>query len=216
MRLTNVAKKALMAGSGLVLTAYVFAHLAGNLLFFAGPTAIDDYAVFLRERPALLWPARVILLAAVLIHIVTALDLYAQKSAARGEGYAYYRRITSSLGARSMLVTGIALLPFIVYHILHLTIGAVHPAFVEGAVFQNIVLGFARAPAAIFYAVVMVALSFHLSHGIFSMTQSLGAALSRPGLQVLRRVSLVLAVLLGVGFASIPITALYLAFFVRR
>jgi succinate dehydrogenase / fumarate reductase cytochrome b subunit len=209
--LTNVAKKALMAASGLVLTAYVIGHVLGNLSFFAGQEAIDAYAVALRKYPPLLWSARVILFASVLVHVVVAIDLYTKKSAARPVPYGRYKRVASSLGSRTMIWTGLVLLAFIVYHVLHLTLGVVHPAFVHGAVYQNLMRGLSVIPVAVFYVLGMVALGLHMSHGVWSMTQSVGLAVRHEGMRAIQRIAVALAVIVAVGFASIPITVVYLA-----
>jgi len=209
--LTNVAKKALMAASGLVLTAYVIGHLLGNLSFYAGQEAIDAYAVMLRKYPPLLWSARAILFASVAVHVVVAIDLYTRKLAARPVAYTRYSRVASSLGAKTMLWTGFVLLAFIVYHVLHLTLGVVHPAFVHGQVFANMIRGLSVIPVAVFYVIGMVALGLHMSHGIWSMTQSVGLAVRHEGMRAIQRIAVALAVILAVGFASIPITIVYLA-----
>jgi succinate dehydrogenase / fumarate reductase, cytochrome b subunit len=207
--ITNVTKKALMAVSGLVLTGYVVGHLVGNMTFYAGAPAIDAYSAFLHEHMAALWLARAVLFGSVVIHIVAAIDLYLRKAAARPTPYARYQRVASSLGARIMLWTGFVLLLFVVYHVLHLTLGTVHPKFVPGAVWQNLMVGLSVTPASIFYVVCMVALGLHLAHGVYSMTQSVGVALRRDGMRTLRRGALALAVILAIGFASIPLTILY-------
>ena len=209
---TNVSKKALMATSGVVLTGYVVLHLAGNLLYFAGPEALDAYAALLHKSPTVLWSARAVLLASFAVHVYLAIDLYTRKQAARPIAYGHYQRAVSSLGARSMLWTGFILLGFVVYHILHLTLGLVHPAYVPGRVHQNVSLGFSSIVPTAIYVVSMIALGLHVSHGVLSMTQSLGLTLRRDRLRALRRLSVVLALVVALGLAAIPITALVLAF----
>lgn len=203
---TNVAKKALMAVSGLVLVAFVVGHLLGNLLFYVGPAALNEYSAFLQKSTGLLWTARVILLVSVLVHIVVALDLYTRKSSARPVAYGRYTRTQASLGSRTMIWTGVVLLGFIVYHLLHLTLGVVHPAFIEHDVYDNVVRGFAVVPVSVFYWIGMTALGLHLSHGLWSMTQSVGISLRRDGMRGVRRLALFIGVLLALGFASIPLT----------
>jgi succinate dehydrogenase / fumarate reductase, cytochrome b subunit len=209
---TNITKKALMAASGIVLTVYVVMHLAGNLLYFAGPEALDAYAALLHQSPALLWFARSVLLAALAVHVFAAIDLYTRKQAARPSPYIRYERAASSPGARTMLWTGLILLAFIVYHILHLTLGTLHPSFVPGAVHSNVTRGFASILPTVLYAGSMIALGLHVSHGVLAMTQSLGLTLRRDGLRGLRRFSAALAIIVALGLAAIPITALALAF----
>lgn len=205
---TSVVKKAAMAASGLVLSLYVVGHLAGNLLYYAGPARLDAYGAFLHASPVLLYCARAVLLVSVVVHVAVALDLYTRKTLARPIGYTRRDPVASSLGARTMMFTGIFLLVFIAVHLLHLTIGVLDPAFVPGAVWHNVTSGFSRAPMVVFYVVCMAALGLHLSHGLVSMTQSIGLVLEKRKLASLGRFALALAALLALGFASIPITAL--------
>ncbi|MRG97400.1 succinate dehydrogenase cytochrome b subunit [Polyangium spumosum] len=208
---TSVAKKALMAVSGLVLTVYVVVHLAGNLLYFAGPEALDAYAALLHKSPTVLWSARAVLFAAFAVHVFYAIDLYTRKASARPVAYGRYERAVSSPGARTMIWTGFVLLGFVVYHVLHLTLGLAHPAFVPGRVHRNVSIGFSSIVPTVMYVGSMIALGLHVSHGVLSMTQSLGLTLRRQGLRGLRRFATVLALIVAVGLAAIPITALALA-----
>ncbi|HVK64197.1 MAG TPA: succinate dehydrogenase cytochrome b subunit [Polyangium sp.] len=208
---TSVAKKALMAASGIVLTGYVVLHLAGNLLYFAGPEALDAYGALLHKNPALLWSARTVLFAAFCVHVVVALDLYTRRQVARPISYGRYERAASSLGARTMLWTGLILLGFVIYHVLHLTLGLFHPAYSPGRVYSNISIAFASIVPTVIYVVSMIALGLHVSHGVLAMTQSLGLTLRRERLRGLRRFAAVLAWIVTVGLAAIPITALTLA-----
>jgi succinate dehydrogenase / fumarate reductase, cytochrome b subunit len=209
---TNVAKKALMATSGVVLTGYVVLHLAGNLLYFAGPEALDAYGALLHKNAALLWSARAVLLAAFATHVFVAVDLYLRRQSARPIAYGRYTRAVSSLGARTMLWTGFVLLGFVVYHVLHLTLGFGHPAYIPGRVHHNVSLGFSSIVPTVIYVGSMIALGLHVSHGVLAMTQSLGLTLRRDRLRGLRRLSVVLALIVAVGLAAIPIAALALAF----
>ncbi|MDI1482269.1 succinate dehydrogenase cytochrome b subunit [Polyangium sp. y55x31] len=210
--MTGVAKKALMAVSGIVLTVYVVLHLAGNLLYFAGPAALDAYGALLHKNPALLWSARAVLFASFCIHVAAALDLYMRKQVARPISYGRYERAASSLGARTMIWTGLILLGFVVYHVLHLTLGITHPAYVPGRVYSNVSVAFASVVPTVIYVVSMIALGLHVSHGVLAMTQSLGLTLRRDRLRGLRRFSVVLALIVALGLAAIPITALALSF----
>ncbi|WP_170229315.1 succinate dehydrogenase cytochrome b subunit [Polyangium fumosum] len=208
---TSVAKKALMAASGVVLTAYVVLHLAGNLLYFAGPEALDAYSALLHENPALLWSARTVLFASFCIHVVVALDLSMRRQVARPISYGRYERAASSLGARTMLWTGLVLLGFVIYHVLHLTLGLFHPAYSPGRVYSNVSVAFSSIVPTVIYVVSMIALGMHVSHGALAMTQSLGLTLQRDRLRVLRRLAAVLALVVAVSLAAIPITALALS-----
>ncbi|MDI1446139.1 succinate dehydrogenase cytochrome b subunit [Polyangium sp. 6x1] len=208
---TSVTKKALMATTGVVLTAYVVLHLAGNLLYFAGPEALDAYGALLHRNAGVLWSARAVLFASFCIHVVLALDLSMRRQVARPISYGRYERAASSLGARTMLWTGLVLLGFVVYHVLHLTLGLFHPAYAPGRVYSNVSVAFSSVVPTVIYVVSMIALGLHVSHGALAMTQSLGLTLRRERLRALRRLSVALALIVAVGLAAIPITALALA-----
>jgi succinate dehydrogenase / fumarate reductase cytochrome b subunit len=204
---TSVVKKAAMAASGFVLSLYVVGHLAGNLLYYAGPERLDAYGAFLHASPVLLYCARAVLLVSVAVHVAVALDLSMRKSLARPIASTRRDPVASSLGARSMLASGIFLLVFVVVHLLHLTLGVLDPGFVQGAVWRNVTSGFSGTPMVVFYVVCMAALGLHLSHGLVSMTQSIGLVLDKKTLASLGRWALAIAALLALGFASIPIAA---------
>lgn len=205
---TAVGKKVLMALSGLILFGYVIVHVLGNLQVFTGAEDLNAYGAFLREFPSLLWGVRIILLLAVTVHIITAIQLARLRARARPERYAYRRReVQASLPSLIMFWSGIGLLVFIVYHLLHLTFGTVHPQFIEGDIYFNLVRGLQSIPVSAFYIVSMLFLGLHLIHGIWSMSQSLGVSHPRysRGIQVF---SVIATVLIVLGFISIPLSVL--------
>lgn len=204
---STIGKKIIMAVTGLVLVLYVFAHLLGNLQVFAGPEKIDAYGRLLRAAPALLWFARIVLLAAAVAHAWAGIELQLRARRARGVAYADYRPGASSVASRTMLWSGLLLLGFIVYHVLDLTVGVVHPDFREGEIFHNVVVSFGRVLGVAIYLVSMAALGFHLWHGVYSMFQSLGLSNRRLTPQV-QRFAAGLSVVLALGLASIPIAVL--------
>jgi succinate dehydrogenase / fumarate reductase, cytochrome b subunit len=176
-----VGKKAVMAVSGLVLFAFVLGHMLGNLKLYMGPRAINDYAAFLRsagapELPpgALLWTVRLVLLAAVGLHMGAAWQVSRASWAARPHAYAVRPRIHTTYASRTMRWGGVIILLFVIYHLLHLTWGTLHPSFVPGDVYHNVVSGFQVWWVALFYVAAQVALGFHLYHGLWSLFQSLG------------------------------------------
>jgi succinate dehydrogenase / fumarate reductase cytochrome b subunit len=214
---TMVGKKVVMAVTGVVLVGFVIAHMIGNLKIFLGPEALDSYALFLRTMgeplvpyETLLWTARFILLASVGLHIVAAVQLTQMNWAARPQGYATKRSIATSYAARTMRWSGVIVALFVVYHLLHLTVGAV--GFQPGGfhhlkVYDNVVAGFSVWYVSLIYIVAMAALCLHLDHGAWSMLQTLGlnnAAIS-PALRILSRV---LAILVFAGFISVPVAVL--------
>jgi succinate dehydrogenase / fumarate reductase cytochrome b subunit len=176
-----VGKKAVMAGSGLVLFGFVLLHMVGNLKLYEGRQALNSYAVFLRRAgtPALpegglLWSLRVVLLAAVALHIWAAWQLTLLSREARPSRYVVASRIHTGYASRTMRWGGVIVLLFVIYHLLHFTWGTVHPRFIAGDVYHNVVSGFQLWWVALFYVVAQVALGCHLYHGLWSLFQSLG------------------------------------------
>jgi succinate dehydrogenase / fumarate reductase cytochrome b subunit len=204
---STIGRKVVMAASGIVLVVYLIGHTAGNLLVFRGPQAINDYAHFLQSSGALLWTVRIILLLALVFHVHSAWSLAREARAARPTDYRRLEKQSSGWPARSMGWGGVLLLVFVIYHILHFTTGTVHPRFAPGNVYGNLVTGFRVPWVAIFYLLAMVALALHLRHGVWSVFQTLGV--SHPHVSPLRRrLAVLLAVLVPVGLATIPLAIL--------
>ena len=196
-----------MAASGAVLFAFVVAHMAGNLQVYLGPTAINAYAEKLRHVPALLWAARLGLLAAVTAHIASAYSLTRTSQEARPVGYRARETRESTYASRTMRWSGVILLLFVVYHLMHFTFGNVHPSFVPGDVFHNVVAGFRSPAVSGFYVAAMAALGLHLYHGVWSMMQTVG--LSHPRYDHLRHAfATLVAVVIVAGNISFPLAVL--------
>lgn len=198
-----------MAVTGFILFGFVVAHMIGNLQAYLGPEALNAYAVWLREllHGAGLWIARAVLLLSVILHIGSATALTIDNRRARPVGYRRREYDRSTYASRTMVWSGPILLLFIIYHLLHFTFGTVHPSFVEGDVYHNFVAGFQVVPVSIFYIVAMLALGYHLYHGIWSMLQTLG--LSHPRYNFLRHgfAGLMTAIVV-VGNISFPLAVL--------
>jgi succinate dehydrogenase / fumarate reductase cytochrome b subunit len=205
----SVGKKIVMAVTGLVWVAYLITHVLANLLVFQGPGKINAYAAFLHGTGGALWAARVVLIAALVFHVVAAAQLAGRRAEARPTGYASGRQPqVSTWASRSIRWGGALILLFLVYHILHFTVGTAHPSFVEGNPYHNVAAGFRSLPVVVIYSLAMVAVGLHLYHGVWSSGRSLGV--SPPSPRPLRRtIALVLAILVWLGFTIIPI-AVYL------
>ena len=211
---SSLGKKTLMALSGLVLVGFVIMHLAGNLLVFAGPEALNAYAQKLRHFPALLWSARLALLASVVVHIVTSIQLARENAAARPQRYAVYRTSEATLSSRTMMLSGLLLLAYVVYHLLHFTFRTAHPQLSRAVdslgrhdVYAMVVSSFRQPSISLVYVAAMWLLCLHLAHGIASAFQTLGLTNERtlPILTVLGRL---LAVALFLGYSAIPFAIL--------
>jgi succinate dehydrogenase / fumarate reductase cytochrome b subunit len=202
---SSVGKKAVMAGTGILMVAYLITHVLANLLVFQGPAKINAYSRFLHGTGGALWAARLVLFVAVVLHIVAAVQLTARRRAARPVGYAAGRETqVATFAALTIRWGGVLILVFLVYHILHFTLGAVHPSFVEGDPYHNVVAGFTNPLVVVFYEIALAAVGLHLYHGVWSSGRSLG--MSAPSPRPLRRqLALALAVLVWAGFAVIPV-----------
>jgi len=202
---TSVGKKAVMAITGLIMVAYLITHVLANLLVFQGPSTINAYSAFLHGTGGALWAARLVLFVAVVLHIVAAVQLTARRQTARPAGYAAGREPqVSTIASRTIRWGGGLILVFLVYHILHFTLGTVHDSFVDGDPYHNVATGFGNPLVVVFYELAMAAVGLHLYHGIWSSGRSLG--MSSPSPRPLRRqLALALSVIVWGGFAAIPI-----------
>jgi succinate dehydrogenase / fumarate reductase cytochrome b subunit len=199
---TSVGKKGIMAVTGTVLVLFITVHMLGNTHLWekAGKeglqvgwgdgriTPMDYYARLLRTFPVVLWAFRTVMLVTALLHVITGVRLWLANRRARPIGYAHMSTVKASLASRTMIYTGAIVMAFIVYHLLHLTLGRAGP-FEEGRVYDNVVQGFQISTISVLYIVGQVLLFFHLTHGIPSLFQTLGfnhpkykAAVERAGL----------------------------------
>jgi succinate dehydrogenase / fumarate reductase cytochrome b subunit len=204
---STLGKKVVMAVTGAILFGFVIVHMLGNLQVYLGPEKINAYGALLHSNPGILWAARGVLLLAVALHIVSALQLWALNRKARPVAYVRKKSVGSDYASRTMMWSGPILFFFIVYHLLHLTGGQAHPQFKEGDVYHNLVAGFQQTPAALAYIVAMIMLANHLYHGAWSMFQSLGV--NHPKYTpILKRFSAIAAIVIAVGNISIPVSIL--------
>jgi succinate dehydrogenase / fumarate reductase cytochrome b subunit len=213
---STVSLKILMAVTGLLLVAFLFAHMAGNLKIFVGAESFDHYAHWLRTigTPLLpeawyLWIQRTVLTVALIGHVVAATILARRARQARPVRYAHRAKVQGSYAARTMRWGGLIVLLFVIYHILDLTTGTLNPVADPRHPHANVVADFApgRWYVTLFYTLAIVAVGLHLRHGIFSAVRTLGQQTPR-GEFVAKRVSLALAVILVVGYLSVPFAVL--------
>ena len=203
---SSVGKKVVMAVTGVIGIGFLILHVLGNLLAFRGPTALNSYSHFLKSTVELLWLLRVVLIVSVILHVLAAYQLTIQNRAARPAGYARYEPQASTFASRTMRWGGVLLLVFIVVHILHFTTGTIRPAgfFSSGDVYANVVASFRIWWVVLFYVFAMISLGAHIFHGAWSSARTLGFA--RPSEDPLhRRVALVLALFLWLGFTAVPV-----------
>ena len=214
---SSLGSKYVMAVTGLVLFLFVIGHMLGNLQIFLGKQALNDYAHHLEQLPGLLWTARVVLLVVFVVHIAMGIRLWLLNRQARPTGYYVKDYVTSSWASRNMLLTGLVLLAFVVYHLLHFTFGVVdHSAFKyvlppdkEGLhdAAEMVVRGFAVWWISLSYIVAQIILGLHLWHGAGSWLQSLGFN-NRRWQPTVHGVGAAIAALITVGNCSIPLAIL--------
>jgi len=202
---SSVGLKLIMATTGAGLSAFVLIHMLGNLQIFQGAESLDAYGKLLHMEPAVLWGARLSLLGMVGLHIWAYLVLTGKiyKAQPKVVGRPTKKR-ESTWASRSMRISGPLLLAFIVYHILHLTTGSVHPDYHEGSVYANLVTGLRVIPVAVIYVASMALLGLHLWHGVWSMFQTLGTNQGRFGSPGRYFATAFTVVVVG-GFAVVPI-----------
>lgn len=212
---TTIGKKVAMAVTGLILVGFVVLHMWGNLHAFEGPEAFNAYGHFLRVAGApvlgseqALWLIRVVLLSAAALHIVAAVQLTQRDLASRPVGYSSKRSVSGGAAALFMRASGVLLAVFIVVHILHLTTGTLLPGFRAGDVYANLIRGFSNPLMVLFYVAAMVALAFHLYHGIWSTTQTLGWN-NRGTDRGYRNLAVAIAAVVSLGFVAVPLAVLF-------
>jgi succinate dehydrogenase / fumarate reductase, cytochrome b subunit len=205
-----VQLKFVMAVTGAVLILYLIAHMIGNLKIFMGEESLNTYAEWLRVvgEPALpaqglLWLVRIVLLVSVVAHIVAATVLARRARRARPVKYAHRRPVSTSYASRTMRWGGVIILLFVIYHILDLTTGTLNPLGVRGEVYDNVVADFSRWYITLAYTLAVVAVGFHVRHGVWSALQTLGRS-SGPYQMRYKAIALVFAVVLTAGFLAVP------------
>jgi len=210
---SSLGKKYIMAITGLLLFLFVIVHMLGNLQVYLGEDAMNAYAALLKSKPGLLWTFRSGLFIVAVLHIVSALQLAAENRAARPQGYAEGKPI-ASLASRTILVSGLIVFAFIIYHLMHFTFGVTNPDFLElhdangrHNVYAMTVEGFRDPLVSAFYIISMGLLCLHLSHGVSSLFQSLGIR-RRTTLAAFNRFAQVSAIVIFIGNVSIPISIL--------
>ena len=214
---STLGLKAVMALTGLLLFGFVIVHMLGNLQVYLGSGPFNHYGDLLQSQREIVWLARFALLGAVVAHIGSAVVLTRRSMAARPVAYKTHALQSPDYAARTMRFGGLIVLLFIVYHLLHLTAGVVHPDFVEyvpyeggmkGDAFHNVVSAFQVWWVTAFYVVAQVALGMHLAHGAWSGLRTLG--LDNPRYDVLvRNGSVAFGALITIGNCSIPLAVLF-------
>ena len=212
---SSIGRKMIVAVTGVILILFVIGHLLGNLQIFLGPEWINAYSQHLRDLGPLLWLIRLILLATVILHIYFTVLLAIENKRARPAGYIDRNYVKASWASRHMVVSGLVVLAFIIFHLLHFTARKFNPQFPllkldplnRYDVYSMMVYGFQNVYVSIFYVIGLFLLTLHLTHGSSSFFQSLGLNDQKltPRLAVGGRI---FAWLLFIGYTSIPVAVL--------
>jgi succinate dehydrogenase / fumarate reductase, cytochrome b subunit len=205
---SHIGLKIVMALTGMMLVGFVIFHMVGNLQVFLGAESLNHYAEMLGTWPEAKWMARIGLLGAVGAHMASAIALTRRSAGARPQAYGKYQWLNERYAVRTMRLGGLVLFLFIIYHLLHLTAGTVHPSFREGDVYSNVISGFRVWWVSLFYMVAQVFLGLHLAHGVWSMFRTLGLATARWD-TLLRRASIGVGAMVAIGNCSIPLAILF-------
>lgn len=212
---SSIGKKLVVAVTGLAMVLFLAGHLTGNLLIYAGKEAFDEYAKFLHEagHGALIWVARIGLIVVLVLHVWATILLTRENKAARKEEYACKATIQATKSSRIMIWSGLTVLAFIVFHILHFTVRTnSHLAEIaKESPYEMVIAGFSggflQVLVVLFYVIAMTLLCSHISHGVASMFQTLGWR-SKKSASLIQRISLGYAAVIWIGFVSIPVAIL--------
>jgi succinate dehydrogenase / fumarate reductase, cytochrome b subunit len=211
---SSLGKKYVMAITGFGLWVFVIIHMLGNLQIFLGPEKINAYGALLKATPALLWSARAGLLFIAILHIVSATQLVRANRRARPIGYQFKKPAASTFANRTMWISGLIILAFILFHLAHFTFGWVNPQFLRledshsrHDIYAMMVEGFSNPLVSIFYIISMGLLLSHLSHGVSSLFQSLGLR-SNKTFGFFDKLAKISALALFIGNSLIPLAIL--------
>ncbi len=212
---SSIGKKFIVAATGVILIAFIVGHLLGNLQIFLGPDWINSYAEHLRALGPFLWIIRVFLFVTVVLHIYFTIRLAIDNRRARSVGYKKKEHVRATFASRSMVISGLVVFAFILYHLAHFTVRVTDPRFdllkpdpLYGAdVYSMMVYGFQNPIVSAFYVLALFLLTLHLSHGASSFFQSLGLNDKKLAPR-LERWGRIFAWSIFVGYTSIPVAVL--------
>ncbi len=211
---STIGIKIVVGLTGAGLFAFVVQHMLGHLLMFMGADAYNQYAENMQSLGALKWSVRALLLVGVILHIWGTVSLTARNRRARPERYVQDKKVAASWASRTMIISGLILLGFIVYHLAHFTFGWTHPDVFamhdqvgRHDVYAGMVIAFADPVISGFYIGCMALLCMHLSHGVASMFRSLGLMNGRFR-KAEEQLAFVSAAVVFLGFVSVPVAVI--------
>jgi succinate dehydrogenase / fumarate reductase cytochrome b subunit len=210
-RRTTIALKILMAGTGAIFVGYVLLHMYGNLMAFGGAETYNTYAHHLRTflMPMLpyqgfLWVLRLVLVLSLVGHVYAAFTLWNRAQRARTTKYAVKKAVAATLSAKWMRWGGVAILAFVIFHLLEFTTRTITPGGDSDSPFTRLTNGFSLWWVFAIYLIAMFALAMHLHHGIWSAAQTLGWTSSALSRRIAKTTGLSVALIVSVGFIIPP------------
>jgi len=214
-RRTTVAMKMVMAVTGALFVLYVLMHMYGNLKLFGGQAAYEEYAHHLRVlgEPILpysgfLWLFRTALIVAVIAHIYSAFYLWSRAQGARTTRYQVKKATSSTLSSRTMRWGGVALLLFIIFHLLQFTTNTIQVNGIHSSSYVRVVSSFQVWWVVLIYVLAMGALAMHVRHGIWSASQTLGWTSTARSRRRANQLGVVVATVVAAGFLLPPLSIL--------
>ncbi len=207
-----------MAVTGIIFILYVLAHMYGNLKAFAGQDSFDAYAHHLRTmgtpilpESGVLWVIRAVLLVSLAVHAYAAFTLWARAQGARSKKYVVKKAVVSSLSSRTMRWGGLAILLFLIFHLLEFTFRAVTPGGDDDSPYVRLVNAFSPGTwwVAVIYLLAMAALAMHLRHGVWSAAQTLGYTNTPASRRRWNVAGYTVATVIAGGFALVPLSVLF-------
>ncbi len=205
--MSSIVKKVLMAITGIGLSIFLVLHLAGNLFIFSGPNEFNGYAAILEHNPLLI-PAEIVLLGIFLVHLIMAIKLTGENNAARPIDYQHRKTMgESTLASRTMIYSGVIILVFVILHVYAFKFGEKKVAG-KLELWELVIKTFQNPLVVVWYVLAMILLGFHLSHGLASSLQSMGA-IKPDWRHRSRRIGAVIGWIIALGFASMPLYAIF-------
>ncbi|HOA89668.1 MAG TPA: succinate dehydrogenase cytochrome b subunit [Propioniciclava tarda] len=214
--------KALMAVTGIILIVFLLMHMVGNLKMFVGADSFNHYAEWLKgmtedggiaypilPQGTFIWLFRLVLLACIVAHMVSAWQLTVRDRAARGDtNYVVTKRRAQTYSARTMRWGGVILAGFLVFHLLQFTVKAITTGFkASDDPYTMFVKSFSGPMSfmVVVYAIWLVSVCMHVRHAVWSSLTTLGLNTSERARGVLNALAMAVAVLLFLGFIAAPL-----------
>lgn len=212
---STIAKKWLVALTGIYFILFLIGHLLGNLEIYSGPSSLNQYSILLRTFPKALWIIRISLIFALIIHVYFTISLTRVNNISRKDKYFLKRSRKASLSSRTMLLSGLTVLFFVLYHLAHFTLGFINPDLFKlidhnghHHVYNMVILGFSNPLVSLFYIFAQLLLAMHVSHGFSSAARTLGVS-DEKHFFLIKTFGKFFAISVAILYISIPLSVLF-------